>query len=169
MSITADMSSNLVLEGDTVVSPPDLTLQLERRESKALSISSLSNESQNSVAKAVATEACRDVERELEAIETRLSAFQGRRLRNDSESTSQNAVAPLQSTIEDKSDKDEHASTASNASSQIFSKLSKAQQEAGAVADQVASTLMKCDQLLQRVKYGVHGNEVFELGVKQDN
>ncbi|OWZ21241.1 hypothetical protein PHMEG_0004245 [Phytophthora megakarya] len=144
MSVTADMSSSLALNTEqTAASASDP--QLERRQSTALSISSLSDESsrpQTSESKTVATEACRDVERELEAIETRLSAFQERR-RND-KSTSQNA----KDKEEDKSDQ----SSVSNTSSQIFSKLSKAQQEAGAVADQVATTLMKCDQLLQRAK-----------------
>ncbi|KAG7386228.1 hypothetical protein PHYPSEUDO_000549 [Phytophthora pseudosyringae] len=162
MSVTAaDASSGLLgSEGDaqSAKRPADPHSKPQRRQSKALSISSLSDES-SVTTKAVATEACRDVERELAAIETRLSVFRGRRRRDDS---GQNAVAPIQ--IQD--DRNAHmgpddgappspsssvSSNAVDASSPIFS-LSKAQQEAGAVADQVATTLMKCDQLLQRVK-----------------
>ncbi|KAL4158428.1 hypothetical protein PRNP1_004204 [Phytophthora ramorum] len=141
-----------------------------RRRSKALSISSLSDESsadKNSVtAKAIAAEACCEVDRELAAIETRLSVFRGRRRRQDS-GTYESAVVPLQSKNEDDavhSNRDEvkenepislsssASSNAVGAASPTFSKLSEAHREAGAVADQVATTLLKCDQLLQRVK-----------------
>lgn len=158
---SAPSPSDSLPRNSQVSSPP-------RRHSKALSISSLSDENAsgtNFVAtKVVATEACRDVERELAAIETRLSVFRGRRRQNDSGSTH----PPLQSKTQDGSncptspDKEVEdaavspsssvSSNAVDASSPIFSKLFKAQQEAGAVADQVATTLMKCDQLLQRVK-----------------
>ncbi|GMF29261.1 unnamed protein product [Phytophthora lilii] len=148
---SADVSAKNSLEHSS-------PLQLERRNSKALSISSLSNESANAKSSvtthAIATEACRDVERELAAIETRLSVFRGRR-RQDS-STFSHAVRPLDG---DKDNMDAPVSPSSSvssnaidASSPTISKLSKAHQEAGAVAHQVATTLMKCDQLLQRVK-----------------
>ncbi|KAG1709065.1 hypothetical protein DVH05_022696 [Phytophthora capsici] len=157
MSVTAvDSSSGIgVIESElqlSVQSVDDLPLEsakLLRRPSKALSISSLSDESvkeKNSVAK----EACRDVERELAAIETRLSVFRGRR-RDKSGFASLNAVAPLQTNHKENGE-DEIESVSSDNSSPIFSKLSKAQREAGAVADQVATTLLKCDELLQRVK-----------------
>ncbi|KAL3667109.1 hypothetical protein V7S43_008050 [Phytophthora oleae] len=160
MSVTAaDSSSGLVapegalqLSLQTVVDPPLESAKLLRRPSKALSISSLSDESVKDKS-SVAKEACRDVDRELAAIETRLSVFRSRR-RNDSGSTSLNAVAPLQRTHNSKNEDtlESPSSPASDNSSPIFSKLSRAQREAGAVADQVATTLMKCDELLQRVK-----------------
>ncbi|KAG6602942.1 Glutathione S-transferase 1 [Phytophthora cinnamomi] len=175
MSVTAaDSSSSALALNDELHSPPPSdsfaksSQQSLRRQSKALSISSLSDESSKGGAlqhhsvssKAVATEACRDVERELAAIETRLSVFRGRRRHIDSGPTLLNAVAPGKVKIPPNQPKEQLAvsptpsvsSNTADASSPIFSKLSKAQQEAGAVADQVATTLMKCDQLLQRVK-----------------
>lgn len=173
MSVTAADSSSsfLALEDELQLPSPSLpspsdsfaksSQQHVRRQSKALSISSLSDESSNgerqqrsvSAKTAVATEACRDVERELAAIETRLSVFRGRRRRigNKEKEQEQLAVSSTSSV----------SSNAVDASSPIFSKLSKAQQEAGAVADQVATTLLKCDQLLQRVKSC--GNKTFIL------
>ncbi|KAE9348794.1 hypothetical protein PF008_g7191 [Phytophthora fragariae] len=175
MSVTAmdSSSSVLSLDGELQLPPPSLPSPSDtfpktsqhhlRRQSKALSISSLSDESLKGErqhravsSKTVATEACRDVELELAAIETRLSVFRGRRKHNDNG----NRVAPLEVENCIGKGKEQLAlsptssvpSSAVDASSPIFSKLSKAQQEAGAVADQVATTLMKCDQLLQRVK-----------------
>ncbi|GMF42113.1 unnamed protein product [Phytophthora fragariaefolia] len=153
MSVTAaDTSSSfLALSGELQSSlPPSDSF---RRQSKALSLSSLSDELQHSVSsKEVASEACRDVERELAAIETRLSVFRGRR-RTDGKSTFANAVSAdrAKEKVAD-SLTSSVSSNAADASSPIFSRLSKAQQETGAVADQVATTLMKCDQLLQRAK-----------------
>ncbi|KUF96838.1 hypothetical protein AM587_10006151 [Phytophthora nicotianae] len=163
MSVTAaDTTVSLEGELQSAADPPENT-KPQRRQSKALSISSLSDESsKDRSSNAIATEACHDVERELAAIETRLSAFRGRRQRKDSESNP-NAVAPLQTKIQDGASHDNAdeispkspLSVSSNldTSSPTSSKLSKAQQEAEAVAKQVASTLMKCDQLLQRAKY----------------
>ncbi|KAG3025612.1 hypothetical protein PC121_g9011 [Phytophthora cactorum] len=160
MSVTAaDTTASLEGELQSAADPPDSS-KPQRRQSKALSISSLSDERDRN-SNTTATEACRDVERELAAIETRLSAFRGRRRRKNSESNP-NAVAPLQNKMQDgisrdKTDEDSPKSPFSvssnmDTSSPIFSKLSKAQQEAEAVAEQVATTLMKCDQLLQRAK-----------------
>ncbi|KAG6961349.1 hypothetical protein JG688_00009126 [Phytophthora aleatoria] len=160
MSVTAaDTTASLEGELQSAADPPESS-KPQRRQSKALSISSLSDERDRN-SNTTATEACRDVERELAAIETRLSAFRGRRRRKDSESNP-NAVAPLQIKMQDginrdKTDEDSPKSPFSvssnmDTSSPIFSKLSKAQQEAEAVAEQVATTLMKCDQLLQRAK-----------------
>ncbi|KAF1787851.1 hypothetical protein GQ600_12860 [Phytophthora cactorum] len=160
MSVTAaDTTASLEGELQSAADTPDSS-KPQRRQSKALSISSLSDERDRN-SNTTATEACRDVERELAAIETRLSAFRGRRRRKNSESNP-NAVAPLQNKMQDgisrdKTDEDSPKSPFSvssnmDTSSPIFSKLSKAQQEAEAVAEQVATTLMKCDQLLQRAK-----------------
>jgi len=152
---TADARARLqALGGELQTALQSGDVASSRRHSKALSISSLSDESSSAQAtKAVATEACRDVERELAAIETRLSVFRGRRRRHDSGSTSQNAVAPLQTKM---ATAEQSASSASSkgleASSPTSSTLSNAQREAGEVAEQVATTLKKCDQLLQRVK-----------------
>uniref|UniRef100_H3HDE7 Uncharacterized protein n=1 Tax=Phytophthora ramorum TaxID=164328 RepID=H3HDE7_PHYRM len=163
-------SAELAVDPPVKISHESAPPKRIRRRSKALSISSLSDESsadKNSVtAKAIAVEACHDVDRELAAIETRLSVFRGRRRRQDS-GTYESAVVPLQSKNEDDAVHSNHdeikenepispsssaSSNAVGAASPTFSKLSEAHREAGAVADQVATTLLKCDQLLQRVK-----------------
>ncbi|KAI9988104.1 hypothetical protein PInf_024365 [Phytophthora infestans] len=152
MSVTA-ADTTISLEGElqSAVDPPESSTP-QRQQSKALSISSLSDESKDN---AIASEACRDVDRELAAINTRLSAFQRRRQRKDNVSKL-NAVAPLEPSQEKAHDAraspSSSVSSSLETSSPIFSKLSKAQQETEAVAEQVATTLMKCDQLLQRVK-----------------
>ncbi|KAF4037651.1 hypothetical protein GN244_ATG10388 [Phytophthora infestans] len=152
MSVTA-ADTTISLEGElqSAVDPPESSTP-QRQQSKALSISSLSDESKDN---AIASEACRDVDRELAAINTRLSAFQRRRQRKDNVSKL-NAVAPLEPSQEKAHDAraspSSSVSSSLETSSPIFSKLSKAQQETEAVAEQVATTLMKCDQLLQRAK-----------------
>ncbi|CEG41207.1 uncharacterized protein PHALS_11570 [Plasmopara halstedii] len=135
--------------------------KLQRRHSKALSLSSLSDESSKDTNfKAFSNEACRDVERELEALKARLHVLQRRR---QHQNTSQDTITPCKIKMQGASvgpGKIDHALMSISSSAPLIetnysstvSTLSKAQQEAEAVADQVATTLKKCDQLLLRAK-----------------
>lgn len=106
---------------------------VELRRASVLSISSLSGDP-------VATDACRDVDRELKAIEARLDLFRDRRRRPEEIDVKKDDASAPESPV------------SSVSSSPTFSKLTKARRQAGQVADEVATTLSKCDQLLQRVK-----------------